>query len=134
MPDTKEYDAGRGAFDEVLANAATTRCRDGGGAIRRAGTPATHFGFYVSVAVFDCEVRGFVRQRKTVHPEGVGEGANSPQSSRIPVGLPVSIAPCPLNHRLISVTPSGVDEQALRNCCGTEIPSHTQPWIDARFD
>ena len=55
---------------------------------------------------------------------------SSPERSRIPAGMPVAIAPCPvvsrpLNHRLFSLTPSGVDEQALRVSVETRIPSYT---------
>jgi hypothetical protein len=109
------------------------------------------------VVVLDCEVRGSVRQHKTaVHPEGMRDHSRwpsaasppvmgpshqsipegwergiSPERSRIPSGMPVAIAPCPvvsrpLNHRLVSLTPSGVNEQALRNSVETEIPSYTR--------
>ncbi len=54
-----------------------------------------------------------------------------PERSRIPAGMPVAIAPCPvvsrpLNHRLFSLTPSGVDPQAPRRSCETEIPSYAR--------
>jgi hypothetical protein len=69
-------------------------------------------------------------------PKGWERDGNSPERSRIPSGMPVVIAPCPvverpLNHRLFSLTPSGVDEQALRNFCETEIPSYTRHALES---
>jgi hypothetical protein len=68
--------------------------------------------------------------RLPIHPGGMGEGQFAGAFS-LPAGMPVAIAPCPavsrpLNHRTISLTPSGVDAQALRVSVEAEIPSCTR--------